>query len=327
MAVIGIESSAHTLGIGIVDEGRVLANVRRMYKITNTGIIPVKVSDFHERGLKRTLVEALRTARIGIEDIDAIGFTKGPGIGPCLRVGQLAAGALSLGYGIPLYAVNHGVAHIEIAKHLGKMVDPLAVYVSGGNSQILGLVDEPFRHYKVFGETFDIGVGNMLDSFAREAGLNPAWGSTVARVAEGGRYIGMPYTVKGMDFTFTGLLTHAVRLLSDRPLRDVAFSIQETAFSMICEATERALLLSGKRGLVLSGGVAQSKRLSEMMEKVTASHDVGFFIAPDEFNADNGAMIALVAEKMANAGMRSVRGPGEINQKYRVDAAAIGWDQ
>jgi N6-L-threonylcarbamoyladenine synthase len=326
MAVIGIESSAHTLGIGIVKEGRVLANVRRMYRITDKGIIPVKVSDFHANGLRATLAEALRKAHVTMEDIDAVGFTRGPGIGPCLRVGQLAAGALSLGCGIPLYAVNHGVAHIEIAKHLGRMRDPLAVYVSGGNSQILGLVEEPFRHYKVFGETFDIGVGNMLDNFARQAGLNPAWGSTVAQAAIGGRYIDMPYTVKGMDFTFTGLLTYAVKLLQKEPLRDVAFSMQETAFSMICEATERALLLSGKRGIVLSGGVAQSKRLAEMMREVASEHGVRFFIAPNEFNADNGAMIALVAEKMAEAGMKSVRGPGEINQKYRVDAAEIGWE-
>ena len=309
-----------------MNEGKVLANVRRMYPITDKGIIPVKVSDFHARGAAKTIKDALKAAGLTIRDISAIGYTKGPGIGPCLRVGQLSAASLSMMHGIPLYPVNHGVAHIEIAKHMGNMADPLAVYVSGGNSQILGLSKEPSRHYAVFGETFDIGVGNMLDNFARKAGLNPAWGSTVAKVAEGGSYIEMPYTVKGMDFTFTGLLTHAVKLIGRKNLKDIAFSLQETAFSMLCEASERALLLTHKNGIVLAGGVAQSARLSSMIRCVAESHGMSSYVAPNEFNADNGAMIALVAEKMAYSGMKPLRSFGDINQKYRVDSAEIWWD-
>lgn len=325
MAVLGIESSAHTFGVGVVENGKVLSNVRRMYPISDKGIIPVKVSDFHADGAASTIKEALALSGTEIGDIAAIGYTKGPGIGPCLRVGQLAAGALSLANKIPLYPVNHGVAHIEIAKHIGKMQDPLAIYVSGGNSQILGLVEAPFRHYAVFGETFDIGIGNMLDNFARKAGLNPAWGSTVAKVAEGGSYIEMPYTVKGMDFTFTGLLTNAVKLLGKHELRDIAFSLQETSFSMLCEASERALLLTRKKGIVLAGGVAQSTRLSAMVKSMAMAHGMDLFVAPNEFNADNGAMIALVAEKMYTAGTPALRGPGAINQKYRVDNTPVPW--
>ncbi|MEM0150048.1 MAG: KEOPS complex N(6)-L-threonylcarbamoyladenine synthase Kae1 [Candidatus Micrarchaeaceae archaeon] len=322
MPVLGIESSAHTLGVGVVDNGKVLSNEKAMYNIRD-GIIPMRVADFHAKNSAALLKRALRKANISIDGIEAIGYTKGPGLGPCLRVGQVMAKTLALSYGIPLYPVNHAVAHIEITKHLAMFDDPLALYVSGGNSQILAISDEPYRHYHIYGETFDIGVGNMLDSFARAAGLKPPWGSTVEKEALGGNYIEMPYTVKGMDFAFTGLLTNAIGALKSSSLNDIAFSLQETAFSMLCEATERALLLTGKKELVMSGGVAQSARLKKMLGIVAASHRAKFYVAPNEFNGDNGAMIALVAEKMHMSGARYKPKDCTIEQKYRIDRVRL----
>jgi len=324
MPVMGIESSAHTFGIGIVDKGVILSNERIMYKIRE-GIIPMRVADFHAKNSAVVLRRALKKANLNISDINAIGYTKGPGLGPCLRVGQIIARTLALSNNIPLYPVNHALAHIEITKHLAKFKDPLALYVSGGNSQILAISNKPFRHYHVYGETFDIGVGNMLDSFAREAKLKPPWGSTVEKEALNGKYIEMPYTVKGMDFAFTGLLTYAVSALKNSSISDVAFSLQETAFSMLCEATERALLLTGKNELIISGGVAQSTRLRHMLSYIAKSHHAKFYTAPNEFNGDNGAMIALVAEKMHNSNMVYKLNECTIDQKYRVDKAKILW--
>ncbi|MGD0510226.1 MAG: KEOPS complex N(6)-L-threonylcarbamoyladenine synthase Kae1 [Candidatus Micrarchaeaceae archaeon] len=323
MPVLGIESSAHTLGIGIVDNGKVLANIRNMYKISDKGIIPAKVADFHAGNVKTTLAEALGAAGLRMSDIDAVGYTKGPGIGACLQIGNIAAKSLSYRYGLPLLPINHAVAHIEITRILSKMKDPLALYVSGGNSQILGLVDEPYRHYHIYGETFDIGVGNMLDSFAREAGLNPAWGSTVAKIAQGGKYIQMPYTVKGMDFTFSGLMTNAVGMLKSSSISDICYSMQETAFTMLCEATERARFLTRKKELIVCGGVAQSRRLKEMLKDVAGAHGIKFGVAPNEFNADNGAMIAMVAEKMFKSGINARDSECTVNQKYRIDSAVV----
>ena len=320
MAVLGIESSAHTLGIGIVENGKILANERRMYKITDKGIIPSKVADFHAGNVREALSSALKHSNLKLNEIKAVGYTKGPGLGACLQIGYIAAKSISQRNNVPILPVNHGVAHIEITKHLFRMKDPLALYVSGGNSQILGRIG---NHYHVFGETFDVGIGNMLDSFAREAKLNPAWGSTVAKVAVGGKYIPMPYTVKGMDFTFTGLLTNAVSLLKDNQTRDVAFSLQETAFAMLCEATERALLLTKKKEIILCGGVAQSTRLQEMLRLIAKEHNTKFAVAQNEFNADNGAMIALVAEKMFRANQKIKEADCTVNQKYRVDKAII----
>ncbi|MEM3227874.1 MAG: KEOPS complex N(6)-L-threonylcarbamoyladenine synthase Kae1 [Candidatus Micrarchaeaceae archaeon] len=325
MITIGIESSAHTFGVGIVENGRIIANSKSMYPISDKGIIPMKVADFHQKNSARVISEAMQQAGIGLEDIDAIGYTKGPGIGPCLRVGQLAALVLARRTGKPIYPVNHAVAHIEITKHIYGLGDPLALYVSGGNSQILALEAEPYPHYHVLGETFDIGVGNMLDSFARAAGLNPAWGSSVAKLAEGGRYVRMPYTVKGMDFTFTGLLTSAIRMLPMHRKEDVAFSLQETAFSMLCEAAERALLLSGKKELIVCGGVAQSKRLADMLQLMAKAHGRKFYVAPNEFNSDNGAMIAIIAWKMHSAGGKVPRGSISISQRYRAQNFRLVW--
>ena len=323
MAVLGIESSAHTLGMGITENGKVLANETRMYKISNKGLIPSKVADFHAGNVRDVLLSALKTAKLEIKDIEAVGYTKGPGLGACLQIGNIAAKSIAQRYGIPILPVNHAVAHIEIAKAFSNMNDPIALYVSGGNSQILGMVKVPFRHYHIYGETFDIGVGNMLDSFARSAKLNPAWGSTVAKVAINGKYISMPYTVKGMDFAFTGLMTHALRLAESHKLEDICYSLQETAFSVLCEATERALLLMNKNELVVCGGVAQSSRLRKMLKLMSKPHNIRFGFAPNEFNADNGAMIAIVAEHMLKSGIKVHDSDCTVKQKYRIDESIV----
>lgn len=327
MAVMGIESSAHTLGVGISDNGKVIANAKGMYSVGSGGMIPMKVADFHTANVRTVIRNALRESGLKMADIEAIGYTKGPGIGPCLRVAQVAAKTIAAQNRILLYPVNHAIAHIEITKQLFNSKDPLTLYVSGGNSQIVALEKSLRTHYKVYGETFDIGVGNMLDNFAREAKLTPAWGSTVAKAAEGGKYVEMPYSVKGMDFTFTGLLTHAVKALREGriPLRDAAYSIQETAFSMLVEALERALFLTMKKDVTLCGGVAQSVRLQKMVEKMAGSHGARFFVAPNEYNADNGAMIAVVAEKMHMSGAKYGAGECTIDQKYRIDSVEVTW--
>jgi len=322
---MAIESSAHTLGVGIVKNGKVLANSSAMYKILDKGIIPAKVAEYHSKNVGLVIKRALKEAGISPNGIEAIGYTKGPGLGPCLRIAQVAARTIALLQSIPIFPVNHAVAHIEIAKRLSKIKNPLALYVSGGNSQIIGLVEEPFRHYHIYGETFDVGVGNMLDSFARAARLKPAWGSSVAKLAERGHYIPMPYTVKGMDFTFTGLQTNAIKMLEEFDHRDVAFSLQETAFAMLAEATERALLLTKSTGLILCGGVAQSAKLRKMLSTMAGLHKAGFYVAPNEYNTDNGAMIALVTELMLKNQQPTPPKRCTIDQKYRVDKVEITW--
>ncbi len=324
MAVLGIESSAHTLGIGIIDGDRFLSNKRIMFPITNNGIIPSELAEFHSKNAANALKSALDESSLSMRDISAIGYTKGPGLGPALNVGAISAKALALRYKIPIYPINHALAHLEIVRHINNFDDPLFLYVSGGNSQILGF-NEKKDKYHIYGETFDIGIGNMLDNFARAAKLIHAWGSSVATLAENGSYIQMPYTVKGMDFTFTGLLTHAVKMLDNPTINksDIAYSLQETAFSMLCEATERALMLTKKKELGICGGVAQSVRLKAMLKCIADEHKIKFGFVENQFNADNGAMIALVAQKMLSNGVISNINDCNINQRFRIDTARV----
>ncbi|MGI0141242.1 MAG: KEOPS complex N(6)-L-threonylcarbamoyladenine synthase Kae1 [Candidatus Micrarchaeales archaeon] len=320
MLVLGIESSAHTFGVGIVDNGEVIANEKRMYKITDKGLIPGKVAEFHAKNATEVVSLALKKTGLKISDIEGVGYTRGPGLGPCLQVGELTAKAIAKKLDVGIAQVNHGVAHVEITKSISNMKEPLALYVSGGNSQILKRYG---NSYRIIGETFDIGVGNMIDNFARGAGLNPAWGSTVAKLAQNGKYVRLPYTVKGMDFAFTGLLTSALKMVGKNKVEDICFSLQETAFSMLCEATERALMLTKSRELCVCGGVAQSKRLREMLGEVAKENKISFGYAPDEFNADNGAMIAFVGERMLRHGQDSSLDRCSIEQRYRVDKVIV----
>jgi glycoprotease/Kae1 family metallohydrolase len=320
MAVIGIESSAHTFGVGIVDNGKVVANAKAMYKIGSKGMIPREVAETHLNNAANVIQEAVQEAGITFKEIEGIGYTKGPGIGHCLHVGLLSAKTLAKKLNIPIVPVNHGIGHIEIAKKRAKLRDPLALYVSGGNSQILKKYGD---RYKILGETFDIGIGNMLDSLARSLELYPAWGSTVEKTAENGRYIEMPYTVKGMDFSFTGLLTHASKMKGKHNDKDICFSVQETAYAMLTEATERALLLTNSKELCVCGGVAQSKRLKRMLKGMAEEHNIKFGYAEDTFNADNGAMIALVAEQMLAHGRKAKLQECGIEQRYRIDEVKL----
>ncbi|HUB92650.1 MAG TPA: tRNA (adenosine(37)-N6)-threonylcarbamoyltransferase complex transferase subunit TsaD [Candidatus Saccharimonadales bacterium] len=323
MLTIGLESSAHTFGVGVADNGKILSNEKAMYRIGGGGMIPAEVAETHIANAEDVIGRALDSAGISTGEIEGVGYTMGPGMGPCLQVAQLAAKTLASRLKVRIVPVNHCVAHAEIARRYGKLRDPVMLYVSGGNSQILTIEGKPFRHYSVAGETFDIGIGNMLDSFARNMHLVPAWGSSIEKNASGGRYIPLPYTVKGMDFSFTGLLTRSTELIPEERREDLCFSIQETAFSAICEATERAMLLKNKGEIGICGGVAQNSRLRSMLGLVAKEHGASFGYAPDEFNADNGGMIAFVAEKMLKEGMHTPVSRCEIRQRYRTDLARL----
>ncbi len=323
MAVMGIESSAHTFGVGVVENGGVLSNEKEMYKIGTAGMIPNEVAEFHIGNASAVINRAMEKAGVTKREIDGVGYTRGPGMGPCLQIGQLSAKMLAKRLGVRIVPVNHGVGHIEAARIFSGLRDPIALYVSGGNSQILKITETPFRHYRVLGETFDIGIGNMLDAFARSAKLNPAWGSTVDKLAAGGKYVELPYNVKGMDFSFTGLLTKASKLAGRCRIEDLCFSLEEVAFAMLCETTERALLLTNSDEVCICGGVAQSVRLREMLGLMAKEHGAKFGYCSNEFNADNGAMIALVAERLLRKKYSVPISRCDIEQRYRIERALV----
>jgi len=327
---LGIESTADDFSVGILSpEGRILANVISAYIPEGGGIHPREAARHHAEVAGRVLAEAFREAKIEREDVNVVAFSQGPGLGPCLRTGATAARALASYLGVPLVGVNHCVAHIEIGKLVTGAIDPVALYVSGGNTIVSAF---EAKKYRVFGETLDIAVGNCLDVFAREAGLRQGegmpFGAMVEKLASDGEtLISLPYTVKGMDLSFSGLLTAAVQSLHEGKHRveDVCFSLQETAFSMLTEVTERALAHTEKPEVLLTGGVAANKRLQSMLSEIAKEHEAKFCVVPKEYALDNGAMIAWTGILAYRHNMTVPVEKSFVRLRWRLDEVYVPW--
>ncbi|WP_456320673.1 bifunctional N(6)-L-threonylcarbamoyladenine synthase/serine/threonine protein kinase [Palaeococcus sp. (in: euryarchaeotes)] len=325
MIALGIEGTAHTLGMGIVTEKEILANVFDTLTTERGGIHPKEAAEHHAKLLKPLLEKALKDAGISMGDVDVVAFSQGPGLGPALRVVATAARALALRYNKPIVGVNHCIAHVEISKLFGDIKDPVGLYVSGGNTQVIALEG---GRYRVFGETLDIGIGNALDMFARELGIGFPGGPRIEELAQkGNKYIELPYAVKGMDLSFSGILTEAVRKYKSGKYRveDLAYSFQETAFAALVEVTERALAHTEKNEVVLVGGVAANKRLRGMLKDMAEDRGAKFFVPPFEVCRDNGAMIAYTGLKMFKAGIKFKLEETVVKQKFRTDEVEVTW--
>ncbi len=325
MLCLGIEGTAHTVGVGIVNESaKVLANSYEMIRPEKGGIHPREAANHHAEHIVPLIRKALDVAGVRACDIDVVAFSQGPGLGPCLRTVATAARALSLTLDVPIVGVNHCVAHLEIGRAVTECIDPILLYVSGGNTQVIAFSR---GRYRVFGETLDIGVGNMLDKFARETGHGFPGGPILERAAkEGKTLLALPYSVKGMDVAFSGLLTAALALhKKGERFEDIAFSVQETAFSMLCEVTERAMAHVEKDEILLGGGVARNRRLQEMAD--TMAHDRGarMFVPPGDLCIDNGAMIAWTGLLMHAAGVRMSIEDTVVDQRFRTDEVDAVW--
>jgi len=321
--VLGIESTAHTFGVGIVgEEGKILADQRIQYRPKEGGIRPREAAQMMSERGAGVVAAALEEAGVSIEEIDGIAFAIGPGLGACLRTGAIAARFLAKRYGKPLIGVNHCIAHIEIGKLVGNIKDPLVVYLSGANTQIIALAN---GRYRIFGETLDMGLGNLLDSWGRAVGIPFPAGPKIEELAKKGRnFVDLPYTVKGSDLAFSGLYTAAVRAVEKHPVEDVAYSLQEVAFSMVAEVAERALAHTEKREVLLVGGVAANKRLQEIMRIMAQEHDASLHVVPMKYAADNGVMIAWTGLLMLKAGMTTPLNE-PVNPRFRTDQVDVRW--
>lgn len=234
IVVLGIESSANKVGVGIVDgTGAILANPRATF-ITppGTGFLPRETAAHHQENVTRLIRKAMDEARVSVQAVTCIAYTAGPGMGAPLAVGALAARTLALLWGKPLVPVNHCIAHIEMGRLVTGCRNPTVLYVSGGNTQVIGYSD---CRYRILGETLDMAIGNCIDRVARLLQLpnDPAPGYQVEKLAE--RYeaqyrekhpeavapplLPLSYNVKGMDIAFSGVLTkaeEAVHLMRER---------------------------------------------------------------------------------------------------------------
>ncbi len=326
MRVLGIESTAHTLGIGVVEDGgKVLSSARQTYIPEEGGILPSESADFLASKFEEVLQESLDASGCSFNDIDGIAFSQGPGLGPCLRVGAAAARYLALKHKKPLIGVNHCIAHIEIAKVTTGAKDPVILYVSGGNSQVIAYAE---GRYRVFGETLDIAVGNCLDAFSRVLGLQHPGGPKIEKLASKGKnYIELPYVVKGMDLSFSGLYSDLKRkkLSGQYSDEDLCYSFQETAFAMLTEATERAMAHLDKEEVLATGGVAANSRLQNMLEIMAEERGAKYYGCPREHCGDNGAMIAWAGLLMLKSNNTLDIKNSKINPKFRTDDVDVTW--
>jgi len=329
---LGVESTADDFGVGISTfKGEILANASSGYVPEEGGIHPREAARHHAEAADKVLNEALAKAGVKPTDLALIAFSQGPGLGPCLRTGATVARALASYLNVPLVGVNHSLAHIEIGKLKTGTVDPVTLYVSGGNTIISAF--EAGR-YRVFGETLDIALGNCLDVFAREAGLNQKQGLSLGAAlerlaADGEKLVPLPYVVKGMDVSLSGLLTAATTLLhkGECRLEDLCYSLQEHAFSMVTEVTERALAHTEKKEVLLTGGVAANKRLQAMLSIIAEEHDSKFNVVPLQFATDNGAMIAWTGVLAYTHGLVTPVAESFVKLRWRLEKVDVPWVQ
>lgn len=323
---LGIESTAHTFGVGIVSfDGKILANAKDSVSTAQGGMIPNEVAQHHREVKEKVLQDALDTAGIKLEDVSLIAYSRGPGLTPeILGVGQKLAHELAQKLNVPLAGVNHCVAHLTIGNLVTGAKDPVYLYVSGPNTQVIGLAGRKFR---IFGETLDLGLGNMLDKFARDAGLGFPGGPKIEQLAkQSTNYVELPYSVKGMDVSFSGILTKAQRLLQKQaPKEDLCYSLQETCFAMLAEVAERAMAHTEKNELLLIGGVAANKRLGEMLDKMCEAREASFSAVPLQYSGDQGVMIAWQGILQHNAGESRTVEQADIAPFERTDEVLVTW--
>lgn len=323
--ILGIESTAHTFGIGIVKNGKILANVRDMYTTETGGIIPTESAKHHERVKEDLYKKAIEESRINEKDIDAIAISQGPGLAPCLLAGMRFAKELSKKLKKPIVPVNHCVSHLEIGGITGAK-DPVLLYASGANTQVIAYAS---GKYRVFGETLDIGVGNFIDTFGRYAGMGFPAGPKIQELAKQGKnFIELPYKVKGMDVAMSGILTNLKQKLESKKysMEDLCYSLQETVFAMLVETAERALAHTGKNELLLGGGVACNSRLQEMCKIMCEERGAKFFCPERPLLVDNAAMIAYTGEIMFKVGIKtSDLEKLDIMPRERTDDILVKW--
>ena len=323
---LGIETTAHTFGASVVSfEGKVLSNCKNAYTTEQGGMIPAEVADHHVEHCDAVIRDALDKAKVSMKDISLISYSASPGLGHALRIGAMASRVLAKLHDIPIIGINHCIAHLEIGRLLTEAKDPVLLYASGANTQVIAYEGEKYR---VFGETLDMGIGNFIDSFARDLGLGFPGGPKIMKLAEEGKgLIELPYSVKGMDVSFGGLQTNLRQKIQSGKFskEDLCFSVQETVFAMLLEVSERAMAHCGKTELLLGGGVACNTRLQEMAHKMCEDRGGKCFVLENQYNLDNAAMIAWTGILVYNAEGEQKISEAGIDPYLRTDDVAVSW--
>ncbi|EXJ79607.1 glycoprotein endopeptidase kae1 [Capronia epimyces CBS 606.96] len=346
MIAIGLEGSANKLGVGVILQpakggpAQILSNIRHTYvSPPGEGFLPKDTAKHHRAYVSTLVKRALAEAGVRLEDIDCICYTKGPGMGAPLQSVAVAARTLSLLWNKPLVGVNHCVGHIEMGREITGATNPVVLYVSGGNTQVIAYSSQ---RYRIFGEALDIAVGNCLDRFARTLNISndPAPGYNIEQLAKRGKVLlDLPYAVKGMDCSFSGILARVDELAAQMragtlkdPVtgdavtpEDLCFSLQETVYAMLVEITERAMAHVGSSQVLIVGGVGCNERLQEMMGIMAKDRGGSVYATDERFCIDNGIMIAHAGLLAYRTGFATALEESTCTQRFRTDDVHIAW--
>lgn len=347
MIAIGLEGSANKLGVGIISHlpdgkpAQVLSNIRHTpFSPPGEGFLPKEIAKHHRSWLVKLVKQAMAEAQVTISDIDCICYTKGPGMGAPLQSVAVAARTLSILWQKELVGVNHCVGHIEMGREITGAQNPVVLYVSGGNTQVIAYAEQ---RYRIFGEALDIAVGNCLDRFARTLKISndPAPGYNIEQLAKKGKLLlDLPYAVKGMDCSFSGILASidilAAQLEANPEQRDpitgelittadLCFSLQETVYAMLVEITERAMAHVGSTQVLIVGGVGSNERLQDMMGLMAKDRGGSVFATDERFCIDNGIMIAHAGLLAYETGFRTPLEKSTCTQRFRTDEVSVKW--
>jgi N6-L-threonylcarbamoyladenine synthase/protein kinase Bud32 len=340
MRVVGVEGTAWCASAALYDADADSVVIESdAYQPDSGGIHPREAAEHMRQAIPR-VVETILDEADG--DVDAVAFSRGPGLGPCLRIVGSAARALAQTLDVPLVGVNHMVAHLEVGRHGSGFDAPVCLNASGANAHVLAYRN---GRYRVLGETMDTGVGNAIDKFTRHVGWQHPGGPKVEAHAREGEYTDLPYVVKGMDFSFSGIMSAAKQAVEDvpaseasggssgersdrdggEPVEAVCRGLEETVFAMLTEVSERALALTGRDELVLGGGVGQNDRLREMLAAMCEARGAEFYAPDSRFLRDNAGMIAVLGAEMAAAGDTLDVAESAIDSHFRPDEVPVTW--
>lgn len=315
--MLGIETSCDETGVGIVRGSTLLANSVASSMDEHAkygGVVPEVAARAHVEALPGVIQDALATAGVGYDDLDAIAVTTGPGLAGALMVGVGAAKALAVSLGIPLYAVNHLVGHVGVEvlrDDQNSVITPtIALLVSGGHTSLL-LVRDLANDVEMLGETIDDAAGEAFDKVARVLGLPYPGGPVIDRVAREGdpdaiafpRGLTQPkdQAAHRFNFSFSGLKTAVARYVEARQaagdeldVPTIAASFQEAVADVLVRKALDACREHQVPRLLLGGGVAANSRVRALAQERCAAEGIELRIPPLSLCTDNGAMIAAL---------------------------------
>lgn len=316
ITILGIESSCDDTSAAVIRDGYLLSNIMASQEVHRKygGVIPELASRAHQQNILPVVHQALKEGGVEMGDIDAIAFTRGPGLLGSLLVGTSFAKGLSLSTGKPLVEVNHLQGHIlsHFIQEQGKekqlpQFPFLALLVSGGHSQIVRVDD--YLKFEVLGHTIDDAVGEAFDKCAKIMGLGYPGGPIVDKLAKEGDPDRFKFTkphIPELNYSFSGIKTSLLYFLRDRMkedpdfiqdnMADICASFQKTLIDILMDKLLKAVKQTGIKQIAIAGGVSANSGLRDRIKSEGVKRGWTTFIPEFKFTTDNAAMIAITGQ-------------------------------